>query len=133
MLRLQVPTHERYPDHEMLEAHRQFIKRFHLSRWSPVQCVKTFDFDGWRGDVAYELDWGEGAIGQSILKAFYHKLALQRRLTKLMYFVVTHYPNFPAHKLYKTSKRVATAFTPTLLKHGIKIEVIPVRRVVKKP
>jgi len=128
---LQVPKHERYPDHEMLEAHRQFVKRLQLSRWRPIRCVKAFDFDGWRGSVAYELDWGEGNISNSILKTFYHKLALGRPLTTLKYFVVTHYPGLPSDRLYRHSKRVAQKFSPVLHKNGIDIEVLPVRRMAK--
>ncbi len=131
MLSLQVPADERYPDHEMLQAHRQFVKRLRLSRWRPIRCVKVFSFDGWRGSVAYELDWGEGYLGLSILKVFYYKLALCRPLTKLRYFVMTHYPMFPAYRLYRISQREAREFAPTLRKHGIEIEVLPVRRVVK--
>jgi hypothetical protein len=54
--RISVPHEESYPDHEMLEAHRQFVKRLHLSNWRPISPVKAIAFDGWRGSVAYELD-----------------------------------------------------------------------------
>ena len=131
VLNLQVPTVERYPDHEMLEAHRQFVRRLHLSRWKPIRCIKTLDFDGWRGSVAYELDWGEGHISISVLKAFYHKLALGQSLTRIRYFVVTHYSGFPAYALYKVTKRTAHKFIPILRKHEIEIEIVPVRRITK--
>ena len=52
-------------------------------------------------------NWGEGDIGNSILKAFYHKLALSTSLTKLKNFVMTHYPGLPPDRLYRHSKHVA--------------------------
>jgi hypothetical protein len=85
----------------------------------------------WRGNVAYGLDWGEGDIGNSILKAFYHKLALSTSLTKLKNFVMTHDPGLPPDRLYRHSKHVAQKLSPVLHKNGIEIKVLLVRRMVK--
>lgn len=132
VLTIEVPNRERSPDHEMLDAHRQFARLWRLSRWRPIRCIKTYSFDGWRGSVAYELDWGEGGIHHAILKAFYHKLALGKPLTKLRYFVIHNNPGVKKGGLFRRTKREALRAAPVLRRHAIEIEVIPVQRVVKK-
>jgi hypothetical protein len=116
----------------MLEAHRQFVKKLGLSGWRPIRCTKPYGFDGWKGSTAYELDWGEGGISKSMLKAVFNKLVLGKSLTRLKYYVLENPPGVPLRRSFCLQKREALRISPSLKRHGIQVEVKPVRRLIQR-
>lgn len=80
--------------------------------------------------MAYDLDWGEGWIRESILKALYHKVVLRKPITKVIYFVVQNPLGVPANRLFRAEKRQAENLEPILKEHDISIDVEPGRRIV---
>jgi hypothetical protein len=130
LLTIDVPREERFPDHEMLEAHRQFVKKLKLSGWRPIRCTKPYGFDGWKGSTAYELDWGEGGISKSMLKVVFNKLVLGKSLSKLNYYVLENPPGLTPGRSFYLQRREALRLSPSLKRHGILVEVKPVRRLV---
>src|SRR5208282_2650422 len=95
---------KQYSDGEVISAHRQFVRKLRLSRWKPVREVIFPRFDGWKGTIAYDLDWGEGWIRESILKALFYKLVNRKTLTELRYCVLQNPPGVPANRLYRNEK-----------------------------
>jgi hypothetical protein len=106
------------------------VRKLRLSRWKPVREVIFPRFDGWKGTIAYDLDWGEGWIRESILKALFYKLVNRKTLTELRYCVLQNPPGVPANRLYRNEKLEGEMFEPILREHDIRIEVKPVRRIV---
>jgi hypothetical protein len=130
MLQVQIPKSKQYSDGEVISAHRQFARKLRLSQWKPVREVKFPGFDGWKGTVAYDLDWGEGWTRESILKALFYKVVLRKPLTELRYYVLQNPPGVPANRLYRNEKLEAEMLEPILREHDIRIEVKPVRRII---
>jgi len=86
-------------------------------------------FDGMAGNVAYDLDLGEGWLGMAVLKATFYKLALGRPLKGLKYYVRENFSSGP--NTYKFMKRKTRTYDRILSRHGIKLQVLPARLVVK--
>jgi hypothetical protein len=123
MFEIQVPKCKSGEGEAQL-AHRQFAKKFRLSRWKPVGEVSSSKFDGSRGTVAYELDCEEGWMHEPILKALYHKVELGKPATKLIYFVIQNPFGVPANRLFRTEKLQAENLEPILKENGISIDDI---------
>lgn len=94
--------------------------------------VSSLKFDGWKGTVAYELDWREGWIHESILKYLYHKLVLRKPITEIFCFVIQNPLGVPANRLFRTQRLQAERLQPILAEHGLNINVRPVRRTLGK-
>lgn len=97
-----------------------------------LNAVKPFpySFDGMLEDVAYELDTGEGWLDIAVLKAIFYKLALDRPLRGLRYCVRENFPS--GINTYKAMKRKSRLLSRILRRHGITLEVLPARLVVRK-
>lgn len=71
------------------------------------------------------MDLGEGWLAIAALVVLFHKLALGRPISALHYYVRR---NFRSRvNTYEFMKREARTFRPVLKKHGIKLEIRPVR------
>jgi hypothetical protein len=108
------------------EAHRRFFSLLGLNVVKPF----PYSFDGMLEDVAYELDTGEGWLDIAVLKAIFYKLALRRTLRGLRYYVRENFPS--GVNTYKAMKRKSRLLSRILRRHGIRLEVLPVRVVVRR-
>jgi hypothetical protein len=108
------------------EAHKRFSELLGLGMVKPF----PYTFDGMLGNVAYDLDLGEGWLDIAVLKAIFYKLALRRRLKGVRYYVRENFPS--GINTYKSMKQKSRSLSRILRRQGIDLEVIPVRLLVTK-
>jgi len=113
---------------EHYEAHEKFRRLLGILKSERF----PYEFDGLKGDIAYELDWNGGwEIYKNFFKVLYYKVVVKKPVKKLKCYVRESYPD-PVFNGYPYARREASRMKPILKEQEIEIEIIPVERAVKQ-